>query len=139
VFAETVNEHEVKSITDRAAFDRVFYETMQAVINSHPNIDRLGEDYQPNISATCSIDIGNTCCITNYELYNGEDKLVSTLTLLPSGSVERGLIAGALPSTKDLKTGEEHGGTDLLLSENGKLVSANWRTKADVRTLREHW
>jgi hypothetical protein len=137
---ETPNERIIKSIADKAAFDRVFYTTMQTVINNHPTMDRPGEEDPAMIYTSCGIgDNGDTYCRTNYESYDGQDKLVATLTFHSSGKIEKGLNAGGLASTTDIKTGETHGGMDLLLNENGELVSADWRAKGNVKTLREHW
>src|SRR5271165_3366088 len=76
--AETLNERVVKSIADKASFDRVFYTTMETVINRNPTMsfDPSGVGNQAVIDTNCGIgDNGDTYCRTSYELYDGTDKL----------------------------------------------------------------
>jgi hypothetical protein len=80
--AETTNERIIKSIADKAAFDRVFYTTMQTVIDSNPKmgLSAPGAENPAIIRTNCNIgDNGDTYCRTSYELYDGTDRLEASL------------------------------------------------------------
>jgi hypothetical protein len=150
-FAEVVtpNEHVIQSITNKEAFNRVFYTTIQTVINSHPTtgLYNQAEENPSNprglnpatIQTGCYIgEDGDTYCSTDYELYDGLDKLIATIDVHSSGKIEKSLNAGGLPSATDVKTGMNSGGNDLILSEDGGLSSVR-DNFAVVKTIRDHF
>jgi hypothetical protein len=137
--AETINERVIKSITDKVAFDRVFYTTMQTVINGNPKMgwSPPGAENPGSIQVNCTIgDNGDTYCRTSYTLSDGTDFLVASLDLHSSGKIEKTLTAGGINETKDVKTGEIHGGSNLILSEDGGLL---FYGNTNIKSLREHW
>jgi hypothetical protein len=131
--AETLNEHVIKSTTDKAAFDRVFYTTMQTVINSNPKMvfSPPGVENSATIRALCGIgENGDTFCRTNYELYDGTDRLFASLDFHSLGKIEK---------TLTVTTDENHGSTALILSEDGELLFYDPRGKGNAEVFREHW
>lgn len=130
--AETLNERIIKSIADKAAFDRVFYTTMQTVIDSNPKMgfSAPGAENPAVIRTNCNIgDNGDTYCRTSYELYDGTDRLEASLDFHSSGKIEKSLTAG---------TGDLIGGTRFLLDEDGGLLFYD-SGKGYVKSFREHW
>jgi hypothetical protein len=47
-----------------------------------------------------------------------------------------GILIAATLQSKDVKTGEIHGGSNLILSEEGGLL---FYGTTEVKSLREHW
>jgi hypothetical protein len=142
-FAETPNEITIRSITNKEGFNRVFYAVMQAVIDSNPTtqlFDPVTKDYNHSpISTGCDIgDNGDTYCRTSYELYDLVDKLVATVECHSSGEINRELKAGGLLKSINIKTGETRGGTSLILSEDGKLMYADFTGANKTEELRKH-
>jgi hypothetical protein len=137
--AETINERTVRTISNKVAFDRVFYTTMQTVINGNPKMgwSPPGAENPASIQVNCAIgDNGDTYCRTIYTLADGTDFLTASLDLHSSGKIEKILTAGGIGETKDVKTGESYGGVNLILSDDGGLLL--WSTR-EMKSLREHW
>ena len=141
-FADTANEYVVRSINNSAAFDRTFYATMQAVIDSRPTTELFdpvtGELSSRYINTHCDIgENGDAYCRTSYEKYDYRDKLIAIFDFHSSGRIERSLIAGGLPRLTDLKTGKTSGGSNLILVEDGMLLTYN--EDGSTKEIREHF
>jgi hypothetical protein len=127
VFADTANERLVRGVTDKTSFERVFYETIKKVAASNPTTE-IGDPAVVDTACYPANDAAQMLayCQTDYELYDGPDKLIAGIQTYSSGQVEKSL------------TVYNHNTGSLYLYENGSLGFYNRITKTSQH-LRDHY